>query len=254
VRRNPENFIFDERKRLYFENSLSKPANINESPQIPISVYLAVQNRLLRETLVRLFQKQPGIAVVGESQYYQPTNGYPAAPPCDILLLDSLSTVHARNLIEELNERTSKTKVVLFGMDEDEECFLKAVRLGVCGYLLKDASSAEIISAVRGVARGEAACPPRLCMILFRSLVQEFRQRAGMDEHAACRKIGLTYRQRELIALVATGLTNKEIAARLNISEYTVKNHVHRIMRHVEADSRQEAVDVIRAGGFLPKA
>jgi DNA-binding NarL/FixJ family response regulator len=75
-----------------------------------------------------------------------------------------------------------------------------------------------------------------------------------MDEHSARKKNGLTYRQRELIELVAKGLTNKEIAARLNISEYTVKNHMHRIMRHVEADSRQEAVAVIRAGGFLPNA
>jgi len=231
-----------------------KEGNINKTSPLPISVYLAVQNRLLRESLARLLQKQAGIAVVGECQYNQPTYEHPAPPPCDILLLDSLSTVHARNLIEELNERTSQTKVVLFGMDEDQECFLKAVRLGVCGYLLKDASPAEIISAVRGVARGEAACPPRLCMILFRSIVQEFRQRSCMDEHAARIKIGLTYRQRELIELVAKGLTNKEIAARLNISEYTVKNHLHRIMRHVEADSRQEAVDVIREGGFLPNA
>jgi two-component system response regulator DegU len=230
-----------------------KEGNINKTPPLPISVYLAVQNRLLHETLVRLFQKQAGIAVVGECQYYQPTYEHPAPPPCDILLLDSLSTVHARNLIEELNERTSQTKVVLFGMDDDEECFLKAVRLGVCGYLLKDASPAEIVSGVRGVARGEAACPPRLCMILFRNIVQEFR-RSGMDEHSARKKNGLTYRQRELIELVAKGLTNKEIAARLNISEYTVKNHMHRIMRHVEADSRQEAVAVIRAGGFLPNA
>src|SRR5882724_1983649 len=228
--------------------------NINESPQLPISVYLAVQNRLLRETLVRLFQKQTGIAVVGQGQYYPPTNEHLAAPPCDMLLLDSLNTIYARNHIEELNELISQTKVVLFGMEEDEECFLQAVRLGVCGYLLKGASSTEIISAVRGVARGEAACPPRLCMTLFRNIVQESRQRSDMDDHAACRKIELTYRQRELIELVAKGLTNKEIAARLNISEYTVKNHMHRIMRHVEADSRQEAVDVIRAGGFLPNA
>jgi DNA-binding NarL/FixJ family response regulator len=231
-----------------------KEGNINKTPALPISVYLAVQNRLLRETLVRLFQKQAGIAVVGESQYYQSAQERPAAPPCDILLLDSLSTANARNLIEELNERISQTKVVLFGMDQDEECFLKAVRLGVCGYLLKDASSAEVISAVRGVARGEAVCPPRLCMTLFRSIVQDFRQRSGMADHAACMKIGLTSRQRELIALVAKGLTNKEIATRLNLSEYTVKNHMHRIMRHVEADSRQEAVEVIRAGGFLPNA
>jgi len=224
---------------------------MNERQQIPISVYLVVQSRLIRETLVRLLQKQAGIAVVGESQYSQSANEYLTATPCDMLLLDSLGTVYARNLIEELNERSSQTKVVLFDMDEDEECFLQAVRLGICGYLLKNASSAEIISAVRGVARGEAACPPRLCASLFQRIAQEFRQRCGMDDHAACFRIALTCRQRELIALVAKGMTNKEIAARLNLSEYTIKNHIHRIMRHVEANSRQEAVDVVRAGGLL---
>jgi two-component system, NarL family, nitrate/nitrite response regulator NarL len=224
---------------------------MNERPQIPISVYLVVQSRLIRETLVRLFQKQAGIAVVGESQYAQSANEYLTATPCDMLLLDSLSTVYARNLIEELNERSSQTKVVLFDMDEDEECFLQAVRLGICGYLLKNASSAEIISAVRGVARGEGVCPPRLCMSLFQHIAQKFRRRCGMDDHATCIKIALTCRQRELIGLVAKGMTNKEIAARLNLSEYTVKNHIHRIMRNVEADSRQEAVDVVRAGGLL---
>lgn len=231
-----------------------KEKNITESPQLPISVYLVVQNRLLRETLVRLFEKRAGIAVVGESQYSQATNEHLAATHCDILLLDSLTSVFARNLIEEVNERTSQTKVVLFGMDEDEASFLKAVRLGVCGYLLKDASSAEIIAAVRGVAQGEAVCPPKLAMSLFQYIAQDFRQRSGMDDQQACIKLGLTYRQRELISLVAKGMTNKEIAAKLNLSEFTVKNHIHRIMRHVEADSRQEAVDVIRAGGFLPSA
>jgi DNA-binding NarL/FixJ family response regulator len=201
-----------------------------------------------------LFQKQAGIAVVGESQYYESRNERAPATACDVLLLDSLSTVYARNLIDELNERAAQTKVVLFGMDEEEECFLKAVHLGVCGYLLKDASAAEIISAVRAVARGEAVCPPRLCMSLFQHIARGFRQQSSMDDQAASSKIGLTYRQRQLIALVAKGMTNKEVAARLNLSEYTVKNHIHRIMRHVEAGSRQEAVDVIRAGGFLPNA
>jgi len=232
----------------------TKEPNISESPQLPISVYLVVQNRLLRETLVRLFEKRAGIAVVGESQYSEATTEHLASTPCDILLLDSLTSVFARNLIEEVNGRSTQSRIVLFGMDEDEATFLKAVRLGVSGYLLKDASSAEIISAVRGVAQGEAVCPAKLAMALFQHVAQDYRQRSGMDDQQAGIKIGLTYRQRELVALVAKGLTNKEIAARLNLSEFTVKNHIYRIMRHVEAESRQEAVDVIRAGGLLPNA
>ena len=226
--------------------------NSSDRVRSPISVYLVVQNRLLRETLVRLFQKKAGISVVGESRYSESSSAY-LTTACDVLLVDSLSGIYALNVVEEV-KGTSPNRIVLFGMDEDADCFLKAVRLGVSGYLLKDASSMEIIAAVRGVAQGEAVCPPRLCMSLFQYVAQDFRQRSGMDDQQACIKIGLTYRQRELMALVAKGMTNKEIAAKLNLSEYTVKNHIHRIMRTVEADSRHEAVDVIRAGVFLPSA
>jgi DNA-binding NarL/FixJ family response regulator len=65
---------------------------------------------------------------------------------------------------------------------------------------------------------------------------------------------GLTIRQQQLISLVAKGLTNKEIAWRLNLSEFTIKNHIHRIMRQVEADSRHEAVEIARASGYAVAA
>jgi two-component system, NarL family, response regulator DegU len=250
VREGPQ----DSARRIAVKDALSKEPIISASPQAAISVYLVVQNRLLRETLVRLFQKRAGIDVAGEAPQIQLSNEPTTTPRCDVLLLDSLAAVCAMDLIDELGDVDSQKKIVLFGMDEDEESFLKAVRLGVAGYLLKDASSAEIIAAVHGVAEGKAVCPPKLCMALFRYMAQNFRQRSAMDDATAAIKIGLTYRQRELIALVAKGLTNKEIAAKLNLSEFTVKNHIHRIMRHVEADSRQEAVDLVRAKGFLPQA
>jgi DNA-binding NarL/FixJ family response regulator len=136
-------------------------------------------------------------------------------------------------------------------MDEDTDSFLRAVRCGVRGYVLREASSAEIITAVRGVVQGEAICPPRLCMALFEFVAQASRHIPGMIDQRAGIKLGLTYRQRQLMALVARGLTNKEIAANLNLSEFTVKNHIHRIMKQVRAENRQEAADVVRAGGFV---
>jgi DNA-binding NarL/FixJ family response regulator len=145
----------------------------------------------------------------------------------------------------------SPVKVILFGMEKDPQCFLNAVRLGISAYLFNDASSEEVISAVRRVVRGEAICPPTLCKILFDQVSQDFWRRSGMADKAACSKLGLTFRQRELVSLVAKGMSNKEIASTLNLSEYTVKNHIYRIMKQVEADSRQEAVDLIRAGGHF---
>ena len=137
-------------------------------------------------------------------------------------------------------------------MDDDPHIFLKAVQLGVCGYVLKDASAGDIVSAIRSAAEGDAVCSPRLCMALFQHIAGEFRKRPAMADRHARIKFGLTHRQSQLVALVARGLTNKEIAASLNLSEFTVKNHLSRIMKQVDVDSRHEAVDRIREGGYLP--
>ena len=139
-------------------------------------------------------------------------------------------------------------------MDEDPTTFLRSASLGICGYLPKDASAAEIIAAVRAVAQGEAACPPKLLMTLIQHVAQQARAQATAANQEEAAKCSFTNRQLELLDLVAQRLTNKEIAARLNLSEFTVKNHLRRIMRQVDAQSRSEAVNLIRASGLLPRA
>jgi DNA-binding NarL/FixJ family response regulator len=224
----------------------------NEVSACAVKVFLVAENRLLRETLVRLFQKRADISVVGESRYSELNLERIAVSQCSVLLLDSPTVAQATSMLDGLRERALVVNIVLFGMDEDFDFLLRAVSAGVRGFLLKDASSAEIISAVRGVAQGEAFCPPKLCAPLFQFVSREFRQRSGAAKHEACANYGLTYRQRQLVVLVAKGLTNKEIAASLNLSEFTVKNHIRRILKQVDAETRYEAVDVIRASGFLP--
>ena len=90
--------------------------------------------------------------------------------------------------------------------------------------------------AVRTVAQGEATCPPRFCKVLFKALAAANDQ--NKDERIAT-QFELTQRQRQLMSLVAMGLSNKEIAANLNLSEFTVKNHIYRVMKQVDAQSRQ---------------
>jgi DNA-binding NarL/FixJ family response regulator len=225
-----------------------------ESPSSSISVYIVAENRLLREALVRLFQIRAGISVFGESRYSDSVGEQIATSQCDILLLESTTATLATTLIGELNENAPEIKIILFGMDEDTDSFLRAVRCGVRGYVLREASSSEIVAAVRGVAQGGAICSQRLCASLFQFVSQESRQRPEMADQRTCIKLGLTYRQKQLMTLVARGLTNKEIAASLNLSEFTVKNHIYRIMKQVHAENRQEAVDVVRAGGFSANA
>jgi DNA-binding NarL/FixJ family response regulator len=219
-----------------------------------VNVFLIAEHRLLRESLVRLLRKKTDVHVVGESRQFEATSEQIIASNCDVLLLDSVTSPHTTKLILEISGQASKIKTVLFGMDEDAQAFLKAVRLGVSGYVLKDASAADIVAAVRGVAMGEAVCSPKLCMALFQQIADDSRKQPHITDREARVKFGLTHRQGQLVALVARGLTNKEIAASLNLSEFTVKNHLRRIMKQVDVDSRHEAVDVIRAGGFLPMA
>jgi DNA-binding NarL/FixJ family response regulator len=211
-----------------------------------IRVCLMVQNRLLRETMTRLFQKKSGIMVVAE-EFSAESLRESHETHCDILLMDSLKAKCAKDLEESHVVHGHTPKALFFGMDDDAECFLFAIRKGARGYLLKDASSEEIVSAVRRVAQGEAVCPPKLCSLLFEHVAREKISLRERVERAREARLGLTYRQRQLMALVAQGMTNKEIAGKLNLSAFTVKNHVARVMRQLNAESRHEAAVLIHA-------
>lgn len=229
--------------------------NTNSACDSPIKIYVLEQNRLLRQGFVQLLRKRPGLTVVGDSNDCAGAFEELSAIPCDVLLLNSLETLQAIRQRAETSEFLKQIKLVLFGMEEDPECFLHAVQMGACGYLLNEASSAEIIAAVRGVAQGEAICPPKLCKTLFDHLSKRFFLRSGKVEPRRAHAVNdLTCRQRQLMALVAKGMTNKEIATNLRLSEFTVKNHMRRIMAHLQADSRHAAVDVIRTGGYFLNA
>jgi len=223
----------------------------NTVPAQPIQVFLLVENRLLRETLVRLFRKRSDLLVVGQSGQADVTAGDVLESKCDVLVIASFQAnwLPASFTLESMEQLG--IKVVLIGMDTNENHFMTAVRAGVTGYLLKDASATDVVAAVRAVFRGEAVCPPQLCHTLFRFVAQTAKE---MPAPGSSSRPELTLRQQQLVALVAKGLTNKEIAARLNLSEYTVRNHIHRILKQVDAESRSEAVDVIRASGFILSA
>jgi DNA-binding NarL/FixJ family response regulator len=218
----------------------------------PVSVYLLVDNRLLRETLPRLLAKRGGLTIAGVSSYTESTVKKIFASGCAILLMDSLAAKQGTTLLAGLSERASGVGVILFGMDEEIDLFVRFAHLGVSAYVLQEASASEIIAAVLAVARGETACPPRLCMALGNHLSRESRNRPRFSMLAGGVKHSLTRRQLELIRLVERGLTNKEIAVQLDLSEFTVKNHLRRIMKEVATGDRHEAVDAVRASGLLP--
>jgi DNA-binding NarL/FixJ family response regulator len=209
----------------------------------PTKVYVVAENRLLRETLVRLFRKRSDINIVGDTGCSDSAIEDITLAKPDILVLDCFDTKHtSEDWLVSLQESIPEIKIVLFGMNDDPDFFLQAVRRGIAGYVLKNASAADLLDAVRTVAQGEAACPPKFCKVLFNTVAAA---NVKVEDERVAAQFGLTQRQRQLMSLVAMGLSNKEIATNLNLSEFTVKNHIYRVMKQVDAQSRHEAVTLI---------
>lgn len=212
------------------------------------SVFLLAQNRLLRESLARIMAKKTDIEVVGACAFTPSVLEQIVESDPDVLLMDSFTSGMAHlQFIREVQSAVPKVRVVLIGMDADEQLFLQAVREGASGYVLQDASALEVLAAFRAVVNGEAVCPPQMCSCLFRYIA---RQSNSLPSFQARVTLGLTNREQQIMALIGRGLTNKEIASHLQLAEQTVRNHIHRIFRKMGAPNRMAAVEMCRLQGL----
>jgi DNA-binding NarL/FixJ family response regulator len=209
-----------------------------------IDVFLVTENRLLREALMRIFGEKSDLCLVGATALSPYIVREVASSGAHVLLSDSgASILSDLQIIPELRTAAPHLRVVLIGMEADSTTFVKAVRAGVLGYVLKDASSADVAAAVRSVAKNEAVCPPTLCRTLFDYVAAPQLQGTCLQ---AKHPFGLTRREQQLVEMMGRGLTNKEIASQLNLSEQTLKNHVHRVLQKVGAGDRLVAVELCR--------
>jgi DNA-binding NarL/FixJ family response regulator len=203
---------------------------------VNIRVSILFHNRLLRDSIARILTKRADFEVIavlpcelGSSVADSEDHGP------DVLLLDSLeylldSARSARN-----GRASTSRRSLLLAMDDDPAQFLHAVQNGAVGYVLQDASATDVVTAIRDVAEGKAVCPPQFIRILFEYIA------TPMDEMPSAQrreKWGLTRREQQLIPLIERGLSNKEIAEYFHLSEQTVKNHVHRILRKTGVSNR----------------
>ena len=206
-----------------------------------IAVFLLAENCLLREALVRVLRNKEDIIVVDAVPFSPSALEKVSGTNPDIVLLDSPSiALSGPRLVSRMRQTRAKCKSVMVGMEEDEATFLHAVGEGVVGYVLKDASAAEIVRVIRAVAAGEAVCPARFSLSLFQCAARDVCFTFKPPQKT---KFGLSRREQQLVGLIRLGLSNKEIGNRLNLSEQTVKNHIHRILRKVGASDRLEIVE-----------
>jgi DNA-binding NarL/FixJ family response regulator len=201
-----------------------------------VEVLILFNNRLAREAIARILNAKPDLRVVAAQSTTSCSIQEIANSKADVLVLDSLQLfLKDLPIPQQSSSGMPAIKCVLVAMEDDEKKFLSAVRRGALGYVLQDAAAADVVAAIRGVARGEAVCPPQYT----RSLFQYVSSQAGDPQNSRRRaQMGLTSREQQLVPMIGRGMTNKEIASQLSLSEQTVKNHVHRILRKAGVGDR----------------
>jgi DNA-binding NarL/FixJ family response regulator len=198
----------------------------------PIRVLLADDQRVVREGLAMLLGLLPGIEVVGTAADGEEAVRLAVARAADVVLMDMrMPRMDGIEATRRLAEARPAARVIALTTYADEPTVLGALRAGARGYLTKDAGAEEISRAIDAVARGEAA--------LDRAVQHHV---VGAVAQAEALPDGLTPREAEVLALIADGLSNGEIAERLVVSPATVKSHVNRVFAKAGLRDRAQAV------------
>ena len=205
-----------------------------------IRVMIADDHSMVREGLKSLLELDGDIEVIEQAE-----NGIDCLEKLekiipDVLLLDiNMPSMDGLEVIEKLKENKSKVKVLLLTAHNEAEYLLKAVELGIGGYVLKDAPSSVLRNAIDAVIQGETFIQPSLLPILDDKMEEKKQDNIKIDS--------LTKRELEVLKLLAVGMYNKEIGEQLDITERTVKNHVSNIFKKIDVSDRtQAAVFAIR--------
>lgn len=221
---------------------------------------LVDDHHLFREGVAALFRYQPDFEVLGEA-----SNAAEALKLCrelrpDLVLMDiDMPETSGIEALKAIKAELPEIQVVMLTVHESDEKLFEAVKNGAQGYLIKNIRTDEMLELLRGVAQGEAPISRRLAGRILKEFARlgqpdspekAIPKPAEPNPENSSEEI-LTGREREVLELVAQRYTNKEIATRLNISEYTVKNHLRNILAKLHQNSRRGAADRARRDGLL---
>ena len=198
-------------------------------------VFVVCCNRLLRESIARILSKKTDLEMVASQALGSASRDEILASGTDILVLDSMQFLFGNPKSPPTLPLSRSLACVLVAMENDHNRFLTAIRGGVRGYVLQEASASDVVAAIRTVAEGQVVCPSRYTEVLFDFVATQTEELPNNQRHA---KWGLSRREQQLIPLIGRGLSNKEIANHLSLSEQTVKNHIYRILRKVGVPNR----------------
>ncbi len=199
-----------------------------------IRVMLADDHILMREGIRQLLEFDGSIEVVEEANDGDECLEKLKRSKPDVLLLDiNMPNKNGIQVLEEIKKNKINVKVLILTVHNEVEYLLKAVDIGVDGYIMKDSESAELKKAINAVMKGESYIQPKLIPALNNRLVARDVDKEKLES--------LTKREIDVLILVANGMFNKEIAIKLNISERTVKNHISNIFKKLDVSDRTQA-------------
>jgi DNA-binding NarL/FixJ family response regulator len=201
---------------------------------VGIRLVLVDDHRLLREGLRRSLSDE-GFEVVGEAADGDQGVDVVAATRPDVVLMDvTMPTLGGVEATRRIHEANPAVRIVMLTMHADADIVADALRAGACGYLTKDSSIEEIAEAIRLAASGETAVSAKLAA----SMLGELRRLERAEDAERL----ITNREEEVLQLIADGLSTPEVAAKLFISQKTVKNHLAAIYQKLDARDRTQAV------------
>jgi len=209
----------------------------------PVDVLIAAEMRLYREGLAKALVGEPGLRVCGTAASAEQLLGECHRVDPSVVLLD-MAVPGASEAAVALRLSHPGLRIVALGMHGEDDV-VACAEVGIVGYVDRDASLTDLIATVRSVANGELLCTPRIAARLMRRVGELANQPGSPREPTR-----LTRRELEVVALIDEGLSNKEIAQRLNIELPTVKHHVHNVIEKLGVRSRVQAAARARRSGL----
>lgn len=209
-----------------------------------ITVAIVDDNRLVREALSEMLGRLPDVRVVAAGVA---DPAFVDATQPDVLLLDvGLRDEDSLGVAANITTRSPRTKIIVMDLIPVNDDIVQFVNAGVSGFVLKDATFDEFVTTIRSVAAGDKVLPPRMTESLFSQIA---RAAGGQNHGHVLEDVRMTRREREVIELIGEGLSNKEIAQRLNIAAHTVKSHVRNVMEKLALHTRLQIAAYSRRDG-----
>ncbi|WP_371569994.1 response regulator [Streptomyces canus] len=206
--------------------------------QDPIRVFLLDDHEVVRRGITDLLDAEPDISVVGDADTVEHALVRGPALRPDVAVLDvRLPDGDGITVCRELRNRMPELACLMLTSFDEEDALLDAIMAGASGYVLKQIRGSDLASAVRTVASGQSMLDPATTARLMRSL----RAEPAAAPAPAPELAGLSPRERDILALIGDGLTNREIGKKLYLSEKTVKNHISRLLAKLGVQRRVQA-------------